>query len=54
MLKPVRVQEINKQTVPDRQPKKFKGIEVETKYDEKRPRLLKNTTDYDKLVEAKK
>lgn len=40
MLKPVRVQEINKQTVPDRQPEKFKGIEVETKYEEKRPLAL--------------
>ena len=27
---------------------------LSSKYDEKRPRLLKNTTDYDKLVEAKK
>lgn len=27
---------------------------LSSKYDERRPRLLKNTTDYDKLVEAKK
>ena len=37
MLKPVRPKEITKETVPDRQPEKFKGIEVETHYDEKRP-----------------
>lgn len=40
MLKPIRPKEINKETVPDRQPEKFKGIEVETHYDEKRPLAL--------------
>lgn len=40
MLKPVRVQEINKETVPDRQPEKYRGVEVETTYTEQRPLAL--------------
>lgn len=37
MLKPTRPKEITKETVPDRAPEKYQGVEVESKYTDRRP-----------------
>lgn len=40
MLKPTRPKQITKETVPDRAPEKYQGVEVETKYTDTRPLSL--------------
>lgn len=40
MLKPTRPKVINKETVPDRAPEAFKGVEVDSQYKDRRPLAL--------------